>query len=292
LVNKLINFIALLLGISCFNTAYAWSGVGHRLIASIAWSQMTPDAQKMAVQLLISGHDSPNTPCENAILDKSKNAENTFVGAASWLDCVRSFKNEFPQFSMYHADRYPLCSGLGISKCKTSHCATDSLKQAIEDINSPASTIEKQRIALKIIIHLMGDLHQPLHVVATGPIEVKIQNSEGNQVIGLHAYWDSNVSQTVRSNKLLRELIANKSTEMAQGTLDDWMAETENQGREIAYGELLGTQAMCKTISDIPVTLTPNYEEKATNLGTLKIAEAGVRLAVVLNQAAVKNKTH
>jgi len=77
-----------------------------------------------------------------------------------------------------------------------------------------------------------------------------------------------------------------------RGLLDDWMAETENQGREIAYGELLGTQAMCKTISDIPVTLTPNYEEKATNLGTLKIAEAGVRLAVVLNQAAVKNKTH
>ncbi|MES2353645.1 MAG: S1/P1 nuclease [Pseudomonadota bacterium] len=279
----------LLVIIGLFNPAYAWTGSGHRWVAGLAWDHMTPEAQELTYQLLISGQDV--SKCEQGILSNIGRKKDAFIGASSWSDCVR----DQPGFGMYHADRYPLCPGLGRSACHSGHCATDSLMQAIHDLNDLTAPLQTRRRAVKTIIHLVGDLHQPLHVVATGPIDMVIKTNENDKPRRMHEYWDYDVMVGVKENKqLLLKLIQEKGHVMTAGTWDDWMAETAAQGKKIAYGELLGGEAkMCTAIASIgntPVLITKDYAEKASQLGVQKIAQAAVRLAHIFNQVAHNHK--
>lgn len=276
-------FLSFIFTICLTQIAYGWTGSGHRWVAGIAWDHMTPEAQETIHNLLISGQDIPE--CEKDIISNTGNKKKAFVGAASWSDCVRGK----PGFGMYHADRYPLCLGLGRSACKSKHCASDSLLEAIKNLGDPSISQEIRRRAVKTIIHLVGDLHQPLHVVATGPIDMMIRKSAISTPSRLHEYWDYDVMVGVKEKqKALFDLIKTQGTAMQQGTWNDWINETVAQGKKMAYGELLGGEAgMCtaiQSVGNLPVVLPPEYANKASDLGIIKIAQAGMRLAKIFNQ--------
>ena len=261
--------------------AHAWSGSGHRFIGSLAWSQMTPGAKKMVKELLASGDDAPGTTCK----------ADSISTASSWLDCARG-NNVLPFSEIFHADRYPVCVGMVIpSKCKTGHCTTDSLKEAIHNLENPISSVENRRTSLKIILHLVEDLHQPLHVATNGDMngnETMVLTDEQSKPISLHQYWDRNLISAIRQHENdVYELMKSRASSMRVGTVDDWNNQTTQEARTMVYGELLGDKMCLPRKQDAPpILLTTSYQKHAYALMQLKMAEAGVRLAYILNHAA------
>ncbi len=283
MTKKLITLLTLIVVMSTLNIANAWTGSGHRRVAMLAWARLTPEAQQMATYLLNSGDDAPSLNCKT----------DPFDVAASWLDCVR---DKGPvQAAVMHADRTQLCKNITIpTACKSQHCATDALKQAVIDLNDKASSIQKRRIALKIIMHLVGDLHQPLHAAqAADPIHnggtTTVLTEPNSQPIVFHQYWDYNVIQNLRFHKAnLNTLIKAHASEWEKGSIDDWVHETVEEAPDTVYKAPL-KEVMCDPNKmKTPVLLTKEYMDAATAFADYKIAQAGVRLALILNKAAVK----
>jgi hypothetical protein len=267
--------------------ARAWGWQGHRLVGRVAWAHLGEPARARSVALLRSGRDTPGLDCEDQLF-AATSEETAFTGAMSWADCARSAEASelFPQFAAYHADRYPLCTGLGASACFTRHCASDVLWQALRTLKDAERSELDQRVALKMALHLMGDLHQPLHVTATGPIEVEVIVPGATSPSGFHAYWDSNVVALIEKDEKTVESVFALSTEKRaayeNGTLESWVLATHTDG-QAAYAQLYAGKDLCTALSDAPVPIPAAYPEAARAIGVRKLAEGGIRLAKVLN---------
>jgi hypothetical protein len=278
------------------NSAQAWNRAGHERIAGIAWGRLTPEAQKMVHKLLISGVDSPGTPCDETSFINLPTPKNVFIGSASWLDCARTTPPE--EAHVMHADRTQLCPGVNLpSACKSRHCASDALNSALEKFRDPQNSIRTRRIALKMIIHLMGDLHQPLHAAqAADPIHnggtMKIITSPAAESITMHQFWDSLPSRMVSARaseyRISTPLLPEEDAPQWHfGTVDKWLSETVSQTVEhVNYPPL--KVAMCNpSLMQKPILITPAYMKQAKAFADYKVAQAGVRLARIINRVAL-----
>lgn len=274
---------SLLITMGLAPSAYAWNGVGHSKVASIAWSRLTPAVQKKLMTLLKSGDDVPGSGCTYDTIEKG----------ATWLDCIRT-KIDDPErkISPFHADRRQVCEKVDVpSSCKSKICATEKLKSAIETLNKKEDTAER-RIALKQVLHLMGDLHQPLHVFqAADPSSngnnLKVKVGEKGKEVTTHQYWDNEVTADIKNyqatfDKMIKEF----GSEMEKGDLDAWLEETVTEGTNMVYAPPLN-EPMCdaEKIKAKTWVLTPEYIENSKHFAYYQIAKAGVRLALILNKA-------
>ncbi len=255
--------------------AFAWGSEGHREIARIAWSRLTPEVQKTALALLNSGDDAPTTKC----------SYKTIEDAATWLDCVRGAGLSTYFANYYHADRATHCPALVVpTKCATGHCASDALNLSIQKLGDLNAKPETRRIALKVIIHLLGDLHQPLHVERDAN-SFSVSLDSGVSYIGFHEYWDKNVLGSISENKaVLEKLLGDYGPEFMKGSPDSWTKETFEESKSIIYGDSMKS-LMCNTDpTKSKVLLTKAYQREASHYAYYKVSQAGVRLASILNE--------
>lgn len=279
--------------IALVNNAHAWNGVGHRAIAKLAWSHMTPDARDMTFKLLTSGIDIPETTdChEQFVVSQTTDKAAAFVRSVSWLDCSRGQRTKFdplPYSALVHADRRSFCPTINngsTAYCRSAQCASKALTQAIKDLNNPWATVKTRRVATKIIMHLLTDLHQPLHAGYTGK-GISVRADEKSEALDFHAYWDSVVPQLVLANKdQFTSLAKTNSEKFKTGTLEDWVQESTKRASQ-TFGDLLGEANKCSYTPKSVVTIPSDYTQKTTELGRTSMAAGAVRLAYIFNEAA------
>src|SRR6516162_9675592 len=86
----------------------------------------------------------------------------------------------------------PLPPGVPASKGPPQACVIDKINQFAAELSSPTTSAPKQFLALKFLLHFVGDLHQPLHAAddhdAGG--NKKLVSGEGVHPGNLHHYWD------------------------------------------------------------------------------------------------------
>lgn len=151
------------------STAHAWGAEGHRLIAEMAETQLTTKARAEVSRLLAM---EPNA---------------TMSSVSTWADEVRSrntaswhYVNPPPGDCAYDRGR----------DCEDGNCAVEALNQQVSILKSRAPDAERLS-ALKWVIHLVGDIHQPLHAGFKGD---KGGNLYQVQAFGrgtnLHSLWD------------------------------------------------------------------------------------------------------
>lgn len=151
------------------SAAHGWGAEGHRLIGELAEAQLTPAARAEVHRLLAL---EPGA---------------TLASVATWADEVRS-----PATAAWHYVNPPLnnCSYERQRDCDDGNCAVEALLKKAAALASSA-TDEQRLSALKWVVHLVGDLHQPLHA---GFREDKGANLYQVQAFGrgtnLHAVWD------------------------------------------------------------------------------------------------------
>jgi nuclease S1 len=153
------------------SSAFGWGRDGHRLIAELAYESRSPVARSKVDALLAT---EPGA---------------TFVSISTWADEVRT-----PSTGRWHYvnfDRGGSCSYVAQRDCPDGQCVVGAIERQTETIKTSKS-LEDRLKALKWLVHLVGDVHQPLH---SGFADDKGANLYQVQAFGrggnLHSVWDS-----------------------------------------------------------------------------------------------------
>lgn len=169
-MRTLSKMAALMAALNVSSVAHAWGAEGHRLIGELADRQLSPTARAEVARLL------------------SAEPGATLSSVATWADEVRSRDTA----SWHYVNPPPgNCSYERARDCDDGQCAVEALNAQVALLKSKASD-EQRLTALKWVVHLVGDLHQPLHAGFKGD---KGGNLYQVQAFGrgsnLHSLWDS-----------------------------------------------------------------------------------------------------
>lgn len=211
-----------------FGNVPFWSKTGHRAIGAIAEKQLSRKARKAIAKLL----DGQSLASVSNFADEIK-ADRKYREFSAW-----HYVN-FPEDKKY-TDVAPSEYGdliIGIEKC-------------IAVVKDKKSAREDRVFYLKMLVHLIGDLHQPMHV---GRLEDKGGNDIQVHWFGkgsnLHRVWDSNmINDYGMSYSELAESLPKwtKSQKKAiqSGTVLDWVEESQEIANKVyesaEVGEKLG----------------------------------------------------
>jgi hypothetical protein len=160
------------------------------------------------------------------------------------------------------------------------------------------STTNAQRAeAVRILVHLLGDLHQPLHLIDNhdrGGNDVYVRLPREQEPRRLHEVWDTRL---VRMNLRRRDTedyahtlmnrFANERTAWQRGSIEQWASETHTLALEHAYTTL--PEFVCRTHAAThdgtdATPLPAAYIDTAKAVIDSQLAKAGVRIAQVLNE--------
>jgi len=167
-------------------------------------------------------------------------------------------------------------------------CILDKIDEFRAELRSPTTGAEERRLALQFLLHLVGDLHQPLHAADNhdrGGNDVRVKGA-GSSPGNLHHYWDTVFVTRLgtRADDVSRELIAGISDDdrraWSGGSPADWAKESFQIARNHVYGPLQHAGGPPR-----PITLDARYEADAGNIVAGQLQRAGLRLARLLNDA-------
>jgi S1/P1 Nuclease len=266
----------------------AWGDLGHEATALIAYKHLTPAARAKLDKLLASDPDTLTPP--------------DFASRATWADKYRSGHREtaawhFVDIEIDKPDLAAACfnypapaAGQPASQGPAQDCVVDKIEEFSGELADPGTAPAERLLALKFLIHFVGDLHQPLHASDDhdrGGNCVKLDPSPDGDVTNLHAFWDATVvraqggSAQVIAAKLDARITPSEIRLWSVGGPRDWAMESYGMAKADAYR--LPSRPTCE--GGGPISLSPEYQAMATKDAALRLAQAGIRMAVVLNRA-------
>jgi hypothetical protein len=207
--------------------------------------------------------------------------------AATWLDCTR--RTNVPGFSsMAHNELIPLCQDRSAPPpCADGNCDSVEIQKALDTLKNSSGVSVKRLQALEVVIHLVGDSHQPLHTVeAWGNTGSKIRvNFPGDRRRTLHHIWDVNLVEIAASDAnggvdAIRSLANRNASQWAKGTPEDWVQDSHAVGVRVGYGGL-GLNG-CGPLPRLPL-LDDSYIQNGAKAEQTQLAKGAVRLAYALN---------
>ena len=261
-MKNLVRNSVLILALMSFNFAYCWGTTGHRVIAEIAQNHLTGKAKRHLKEIF--GNESlaywANWP------DFIK-ADTTGVwkGTDQW-----HYINVEPQ-----ANINSFKTSLNDQKAPNIYTQIKILSDQIKDKKTP---IKDKAIALRFLIHLMGDASQPLHLgraedLGGNKIKVKFFGDNTN----LHSLWDSKLVDFQKySYTEFATILDVKSKEEVKNiqseSLEDWLYDSHQQAN-IIYAN---------SVADASYSYDYNY--KFEPLLERQLLYGGLRLAALLNK--------
>jgi hypothetical protein len=262
IINHVRTITALLLTILMLTpSAYSWGRLGHRVAAEFAEGRLTPHALAAVHNLLGS--------------------EVSLADISTWAD-----EQQNPRSSAWHYVNEPITESRYDPRfCPANGCVVSKINDFKRILQDPKTGKTEKQQALRYLIHLIADLHQPLHVGDTGSrggnsIQVRFYNQGSN----LHRVWDSQIMERHTENEQvwLYDFIhyANPAfvKECSKGTPEDWATETLQVAKE-AYC-LPGS----KTVMKSGTKLGDDYYRMALVIIQKQLAKAGIRTAWMLNE--------
>lgn len=247
--------------------ARAWDREGHRLTALVAEAYLTPAAQEQIHALL---------------------GEGTLADVAAWAD---GYRQDHPETGSWHydnipasADRYDRTRDCPAGRDTSSpwrDCVTDRVLYFEQRLGNASLDREQRGLALKFLVHFVGDLHQPLHTIGDArggnDVHVKIFGSPCRRgACNLHEVWDTElVEERGLSEKkylalLLEEIQQNHWERLGAGDPVSWTNQSHR----------LGQRALVRD----GVVLTREYMTDEEEVADGELAVGGLRLAHELNR--------
>ena len=259
------------------------------MVGDIATRYLTPAAARQVAFLL--RHDR--------LADKAPSGRKTLGEVANWADEIK----DTPwgkRLGRWHYDDIPLCGEADYAHyCRGGACATAQLARHIGMLENRAVPVYRRNEALKWVVHLMGDIHQPLHASNHGDrggnaVKVSFFGETDNAPYGemnLHAIWDVHMVRRLVSEKGGEDATVSSPTGDAEkavwerGSIGDWVKESNRIAMSVVY-PALPVEFSCAsgTRKDV-LTIDEVYYSRAAPVIDLQIRKAGVRLARVLNDA-------
>ena len=240
------------------HSAFAWGHVGHAVVADIAQAHLTPAATVTINRLLAT------------------DGAHRLSDISSWADEVKG--EDLPNRPA-HTIRLPLAGDpTPPHPCPSHFCADDGITFWSAVLADPNRSDRDRETALKYIVHLVGDLQQPLHDVDATGSDLKVV-FEGKET-QLHKVWDDGILESNAGkdpSRIAIELMQSEADVPSGGDPADWAEE----------GRLIAQTKIYKTISPHTaneITLPPGYAREMWPVVKLRLTEGGLRLARLLNQ--------
>jgi hypothetical protein len=253
--------------------ALAWGKTGHRVVAAIADTQLSGLA-RAHVREILGGAES---------LDE----------AANWPDEMRSAPGAFWQKTAtpWH---YVTLNGITYDHAPPEGDALQALNHFRAVLQDPKASLTDKQLALRFVVHLVGDLHQPLHAgkcCDKGGNDVKV--TFFGKPTNLHAVWDSalpdneQLSFTELATKLERHISNQDVLDWWDINPRDWISESA-EIRDTVYPTAADMpkpvkgKRRKKGVQVVP-DLSYSYVYRFTPVMERRLQQGGVRLAAYLN---------
>lgn len=253
--NILSLLIAIFFTLCSISANSDWGRTGHRATGEIAQSYLTKKTIKKIEKLL--------------------NGESLAL-VSTYADEIKS-DDRFRAYSPWHYVNFPFGSDYNTHPKSERGDLIRAIDICIEILKDETASSDDRAFHLRLLVHLIGDLHQPLHV---GKADDKGANDfqvlwfdEGTN---LHSVWDTkmlesyNMSYSELSSNA-RKLSKIQIELLQQGTILDWMKES---------------RVLCEDIyanTEVGENLSYRYMYKYVNVARFQIQKGGIRLAKILN---------
>ena len=253
------KFLAIFLSLFFFNTApikddFRWSQTGHRVVGHIADGMLRKKAAKQVRRVL--GHE-------------------TLAEVSTWMDEIKSDRS-FSYAYSWHFATIPDGQTYEASDAQENGDIIWAIEKIVKELKEGGLTAEQESTNLKFLVHLVGDIHQPLHVGngkdrGGNDTKVKYFGSDTN----IHSVWDGRMidgkqySYTELAKKV-NHASKNEIKTLQSATVRDWAKES------MSYREQVYT---------LPENNSLSYRYGFDNFALVeqRLMQAGIRLAGVIN---------
>jgi len=284
------KFVCLVVLFMCLQSSYGWWDTGHMLVAQIAMNTLGVE-QTAAVQDALS----------NALdaVDTFYASSSTFVSAACWMDDLKSRGSYL--FADWHFINIPVCDPDYEYECDDTSVVAMvnnddnvvwAINECISTLKSKYASGFERGLAFKLLLHLVGDLHQPLHCVQKFSASTPNGDAGGNDIkltypggiTNLHMLWDSGVG--LFNNSITRPLTADEQSyleNMAQTIQAQTDLSSISPGFNITEWALESVPLAEQYVYDLPADGPDQaYVDAAQPIVIQRIGVAGYRLAQIL----------
>ena len=248
------KLILIFLGITLMTESFGWGSTSHRATGLIAEQYLSAKARKRISKIL---------------------GQESLAIVSTWMDEIRS-DSTYNYTTDWHYTTVPDGSKYEDVEAKPDGKIIMMIEKIAIDLKSGTLSAKQQAEYLKILVHLVGDLHQPLHVGKPGDrggndIKVKWAGGDSN----LHRVWDSDmVDDTKLSYTELAQSLGKPDKETLkkwqQTTVRDWAMESVSYRPQV-YAIGNGSLGYRYSYKNMPLVKT-------------RILQAGIRLAGLLNK--------
>lgn len=249
------KFVGILIFVIASQTCFGWGQIGHRAIGQLAQWHLSRAAEARITQIL--------GPVDLAM-------------ASTWMDEIRS-DSAYDYANTWHWVTVPDGTTYNPEIQEPAGNAYEAVQQIISALKSDDISREQEQEYLKMLVHLVGDLHQPLHV-GTGEdrggndVRVLWQRDSSN----LHRVWDSDMinakqlSYTELAAHLNRHVTPTNIAQAQAASPEQWLTEAIK---------------LRDTVYDLPDNHRIGYQYMYHNWPVVEqqLLLAGLRLASILN---------
>ncbi|WP_291869627.1 S1/P1 nuclease [Maribacter sp.] len=238
-----------------FGNSIFWSKTGHRVIGDVAQEHLSRKA-KREINKLLDGQ--------------------SLASISNFGDEIKADKR-YKEFSAWHYVNFPTDKKYTDVKPSKYGDIIIGIEKCITIVKDVKKTKEDRAFYLKLLVHLVGDLHQPMHV---GRLEDKggndFQVQWFNKGTNLHRVWDSHLIEDnglsyTELSQSLPKLNKEERKNIQKGTIYDWVEESQDIANEIYSSVKVGDK------------LWYGYSYKWWGTVENQLQVGGLRLAKVLN---------
>ncbi len=249
------KFLAFLILASVTTELFGWGATGHRVIGLIAERHLSKRAKRTIESIL---------------------KKETLAEVSNFMDFIKS-DNTYRHMSPWHYATIPDAQTYAEARTPDEGDVIQTIDRLVAELKSKNFTDYDEAFALKCLVHLIGDIHQPLHIgngKDRGGNDIKLEYFRENS--NLHRVWDSGIidkqgySYTEYANWIDQ---ATSSQLQAWNSLNvlDWANESRD----------LRSQCYNTLNEDKKIGYRYNYDN--IKLVNQRLLQAGIRLANVLN---------
>jgi hypothetical protein len=306
--------IVLLLGmVAGTPPALAWGCKGHQTVALIAERYLTPEAHQLVEKLLEENPVDPQVKrfCGSSIRD-------LLADGSTWPDDVRNERKNGP----WHYIDIPRGAPRRALEeyCGAQGCVTKAIAEQWAVLKDRHAEPRKRAEALRYVVHFVADLHMPLHASTNNdqggncvPVKYfrrRAHQSHDSFSPNLHAIWDTAIlerdmegADPAEFADYLGEVFSGELEQWQKAGIhiEDWTWESHDLAESVAYGELKPMVPVEAPVSvhscaddnhvgerlfRMQLTAGQAYQDAAAGVVEKRLAQAGVRLAMILNDAA------
>lgn len=257
--------------------AFAWNSVGHRIIAQIAYDQLTVQAKKQVDAL-------------TAVAFHSSYPDTRFLQAATWPDKIKARTGAYKQ---EHFVNLPINQSINSEQVLEQDNVVVAIERNEAILKNPSASPRKKSYALAFLAHFVGDIEQPLHCASLVNAQFPKGDAGGNDykirspiADNLHQLWDEGLGLFVSQERYqfhywqIQQIALqwqqaypkqDFSKQLTQSSVLAWAHESNALAKQTAY--------------TLPEYAQPSnhYLSEGREIVKQQIVLAGYRLAAILN---------